>query len=73
MKHDIANVTVKGGFPVMVTYQVCPAEPDVGIDRSYLTIYDVMTSKGKPAPWLKLTMKDFDDIEQQLWDQLGRQ
>lgn len=58
------ETTVAGGFPVLVRCTMQRAEPDVGIMSDYGEDFEVMTRKGKPAPWIekKMTQADWDDV-----------
>lgn len=63
-----AQTTVKGGFPVIATARLCPAEPDVGIRDSYLEDVTIQTTAGKSCGWLQLSDGDLDAVEQALWE-----
>lgn len=54
---------VRGGFPVLVTGYIHEAEPNVGYTTTWYEIDEVLTTKGRPASFLKLSKKELDDLE----------
>jgi hypothetical protein len=66
------EVRVKGGFPLLVSARVCPAEPDVGIMAPYAEIDEITTLTGRSAAWFtdKLTADDWAEIEEQVHEQV---
>ena len=71
-KAFIASVetTVRDGFPVLVKGRVCPPEPDVGLSTRYLDWMEVLTLRGKPADFLKLTVEELRSLETKFWEGL---
>lgn len=65
------EVRVKGGFPLLVSARVCPAEPDVGIMAPYAEIDEITTLRGTSAVWFtdKLTADEWAEIEEQVNEQ----
>ncbi len=63
------ELTVLGGFPVLVEAYTAPAEPDVGIDYDYMDELVVLTTKGKPADFItsKMTPNDWAILEEDAW------
>jgi len=45
-----AEVTIVGGLPVIVTGEICRAEPDVGIMNEYIDDVEFFWTNGKPIP-----------------------
>lgn len=67
MKYDNhQECTVRGGFPIVVHFNVSPAEPDVGISQPYIDQYEFTNTKGKSVAWLKLTQQENDRLLEQL-------
>ena len=48
--HEI-ETTVLGGLPVTVSFNIQPAEPDVGIFEPYCEDINVVAVKGKKLKW----------------------
>lgn len=69
---DRIEVRVKGGFPLLVSAILCPAEPDVGIRYPYAEIDGVTTLTGRSAAWFtnKLTEDEWQEIEEQVHEYL---
>ena len=63
---------IRRGFPFRVTGQVCPAEHDVGIMRSYLDDLTITSTKGGSIEFLKLTADEIDEIETEVWEQFRK-
>ena len=63
------QTTIRRGFPVVVKFYSCPAEPDVGIQYPYVEIDEVLTMKGKSADFLKLTDAELSEIEEKVGEQ----
>jgi hypothetical protein len=59
------EITIRGGFPLRVSYRICPAEPDVGIMGPYVEIDAIRTTRGQSAEFLKFTDADIVEIEEQ--------
>lgn len=62
------DCVVRRGFPVRVIASIAPAERDVGLPNDYIDDICILTRTGRPTDWLKLTDKEVDEIEQQVWD-----
>lgn len=56
------EVTIRGGFPLIVKYRIYPAEPDVGIFGNQIEIDEILTVRGQPADFLKITEKEEEEI-----------
>lgn len=67
------EVTVRGGFPIVVRGEVCPPESENGIRSSYLDYLDYSTLKGGSVDWLKLTREEEEEIEEKVWDKVYSQ
>lgn len=67
------TVHIRRGFPLLVKGEVYPAEPDVGLPRSYFGEIDILTRDGKSAAFLKLTPQEVDHIEEEVWYELEKQ
>jgi hypothetical protein len=63
---ETCETTVLGGFPIIVHYQPCPAEPDVGIQRLYAEVDHITTMKGEPCVWIerKMTPEDWEAVDE---------
>ena len=62
------ETTVKNGFPVVFHYFLAPAEPDIGINFTYIEDYYFTTVKGKRCDWLKIDQREIDRIEETVLD-----
>jgi hypothetical protein len=58
------ETTIRGGFPLIVTYNACPAERDVGIMSAYAEVDEILTPAGKSADFLKITDNEMREIEE---------
>lgn len=60
------EATVLGGFPVLVTFYDCPAEPDVGFPSPYAELEGITLTTGKPAPFIEKQMGkgDWDSLQE---------
>lgn len=58
------EVFIRGGFPLRVKYNACPAELDVGIMRAYAEVDEILTLKGKSAEFLRFTDAEMREIEE---------
>lgn len=65
----LANVTIRNGFPLRATFDVVPADPDVGLFGG-VEVHDVATTRGRSADFLKLTADEWDDIARQCAESL---
>ena len=63
------QVTIRGGFPLVVRGEVSPAEADVGLSTR-LEDLDIRTTKGTQVSWLKISRNEIFSIEEQVWDRL---
>lgn len=64
------EVTAKGGFPLLVTGTVAPADRDVGLMTSYFDDFEIRTLKGGGIAFLNLSEDEYERIEEQVWDKL---
>jgi hypothetical protein len=69
------EVRVRGGFPLIVRFLACPAEPDVGITRSYVDEVEYLTPRGRSADFLrgKLSAADEQLIEDEMAKEMSRE
>lgn len=65
-----AEVTIRGGFPLIVKFQVHPSEPDVGIFGPQIEIWEILTPRRQSAEFLNITEAEEDSIVEQLHDQM---
>jgi hypothetical protein len=56
------ETTVCNGFPVLVGFTITRADPEVGYFNDWIDDYDIMTLKGMPAPWLRVSDEDLDRV-----------
>ena len=61
---NTVEVTIRGGFPLLVSYQAQLAEPDVGIMSSYAEVDEILTIKGQSADFLNITDDEFGEISE---------
>lgn len=67
MKFDnVQALTIRNGFPILVHFNVSPAEPDVGISQPYVEDYQFTNKVGKSVEWLKLTKQEIDYLLERL-------
>ena len=64
------EVSVKGGFPVIVKGVIGGAEPDVGHYGAGIDDYEVFTLKGKSASFLRLTTVEEQLMLEEVWRKL---
>ena len=55
------EATVCGGFPIIIHFSACKAEPDVGYMNDYCELDYITTPKGAPCPWLEKKFTASDD------------
>jgi len=58
------DTTIRGGFPLTITYNACGAERDVGIMDDYAEVDEILTPAGKSADFLKITESEMREIEE---------
>jgi hypothetical protein len=63
---------IRRGFPFRVTGEAMPAEPSVGLMRSYLDDLDITTLGGGSVGFLKLSKDEVEDIEIEVWEQFRK-
>lgn len=54
--------TVCNGFHVIVWFNIDQADPEVGYMNDSINEYELTTLTGSPAPWLKVSEKDIDNL-----------
>jgi hypothetical protein len=67
------EVTIRGGFPLIVKFQVHPSEPDVGLFGPQIEIWEILTPRRQSAEFLNLTEAEEDDIIADLHSQLANE
>ena len=71
--YNEAHLTVRRGFPAIFRAKVNPAEPDVGIFSRYVDDYEVLTTKGKPADFLRLTESEIDTLIEDFFNSVNEE
>ena len=69
-KNMKCEIRVFNGLPLNVEFCVCPAEPDVGINNTYIDDVVLYDRQHKHAKWAenKMTEDDWEDVQLQCWD-----
>lgn len=61
------DITLKGGFPVTVWYNVAPSDDSVGLSAG-IDDYEITSLKGCPVEWLKLSDKEIENLIERVED-----